>query len=81
MLAGLTRIIEVCYFVPSYVALDPIGDDTSEGTLTDDNPISRNASSSRAAGANAWQHLPPFVSIISFFTSHLYLLQLLVASG
>lgn len=62
MLAAITRIVEVCYFVPSYATLvDP--DDISEDTLADGIPPSRGMSS-RSAGAKAWQHLPPFVSLI-----------------
>jgi hypothetical protein len=66
MLAGLTRIIEVCYFVPSYATLGDLvaADDTSEDTLAD-GPISRNILSSRSAGAKAWQHLPPFLLVAS----------------
>jgi len=63
MLAALTRIFEVCYFVPSYGTLaDPVEDDTSEDTLADGSPISR---PTRSAGAKAWQHLPPFLLVAS----------------
>ena len=69
MLAALTRIVEVCYFVPSYAHMaDPVAaDDTSEDTFTDRNPISRTQLPPRSAGAKAWQHLPPFVSTLPMY--------------
>lgn len=62
MLAALTRIVEVCYFVPSYSALaDPVAAaDTSEDVFPDGAPLSTTLSP--RSGAEAWQHLPPFVS-------------------
>ena len=84
MLAALTRIVEVCYFVPSYS--DPVtAADTSEDVFPDGTPLSTTLSP--RSGAEAWQHLPPFVSpfplylglnITLRFFNHL---QLLVASG
>ena len=61
MLAALTRIVEVCYFVPSYATLVDT-DDTSEDTLADGILPSRRMSS-RSVGAKAWQHFPPFVGL------------------
>ena len=62
MLAGFTRIIEVCFFVPSYATIsDPAGDDdTSEHTLAD-GPAGLSVSAKTAA-ARSWRHLTPFVS-------------------
>jgi len=84
MLAALTRIVEVCYFVPSYSALaDPVAAaDTSEDVFPDGAPLSTTLSP--RSGAEAWQHLPPFVSPFSglYMTLQLFNhLQLLVASG
>lgn len=57
ILAGLTRIIEVCYFVPSYTAVQ---DYASENTLADGG--SKNL---KYAAARSWGHLTPFVSVSS----------------
>ena len=54
MLAGLTRIIEVCYFVP---AISDQEDYTDEHTLAD------GSRSMKKAAARSWRHLTPFVSV------------------
>lgn len=67
MMAGLARIIEVCYFAPRYEPLAAsgavsLGDDNSsehtigEARADDDKP-------SKVAGSDAFRHLPPFVSL------------------
>jgi len=57
MLAGFTRIIEICFFAPSYSS-EGLSDDgsQSEHTLADSY-----SSSGKAAAARAFRHLPPFV--------------------
>ncbi|KAF9525129.1 hypothetical protein CPB83DRAFT_860057 [Crepidotus variabilis] len=67
ILAGFTRIIEVCFFVPSYAPLpaDHAEDDnTSEHTLAEGGP-SRNPTSMKSAAAKNWRHLPPFLLVAS----------------
>lgn len=61
MLAGLTRIIEVCFIVPSFDKEIQGGgsDHSSERTLGPSSPISENP---RLAAVQAFRHLPPFVS-------------------
>jgi len=66
MLAGLTRLIEVCYFVPKILpaAEEPMvpSDDSSDHTLAESRNSSRkDAKSASVAGATAWRHLTPFV--------------------
>jgi hypothetical protein len=58
MLAGLTRLIEVCFVSPSYTPADGVEDDRSDHTLADF------AESGAASKGRAFRHLPPFVSII-----------------
>ncbi|KAF4610575.1 hypothetical protein D9613_007093 [Agrocybe pediades] len=62
MLAGVTRIIEVCYFVPTY-ASDGADDDTnSEHTLADGtNP--RSSFSGRTLAAKSFSYLTPFLLV------------------
>jgi hypothetical protein len=58
MLAGFTRIIEICFFVPSYSSETQLDvGSQSEHTLADSYSSSRNV-----AAARAFRHLPPFVS-------------------
>ena len=56
MLAGLTRLIEVCFIVPSYAHMDGVEDDRSDHTLAD------GASPEAFPRGRAFRHLPPFVS-------------------
>ena len=56
MLAGLTRLIEVCFVVPSYAPLDGVEDDRSDHTLAD------GAGPEAFPKGRAFRHLPPFVS-------------------
>ncbi|KAF8809521.1 hypothetical protein BYT27DRAFT_7187837 [Phlegmacium glaucopus] len=59
MLAGLTRIIEICFFVPSYSSEGPPDDSSqSEHTLADSY-----SSSGKVAAARAFRHLPPFLLV------------------
>ncbi|KAG5641294.1 hypothetical protein DXG03_005558 [Asterophora parasitica] len=68
MLAGFTRIIEICFFVPKF---SPEADDdaTSDHTLAVRSPrfsSSADASSSesgKAAASRAFRHLPPFLLV------------------
>ena len=68
MLAGVTRIIEVCYFAPSFaVAGDATtSDGASEHTLAGDAGMSGGAGgrvlTGSAAAARSFRYLPPFVS-------------------
>jgi hypothetical protein len=66
-LAGVTRIIEVCYFAPKYSRnLSPIqsGDSSSEHTLHELDPSSQ-AKEEKNAASIAFRHLPPFVCYIA----------------
>jgi hypothetical protein len=57
MLAGLTRLIEVCFIAPSYTpAADGMDDDGSDHTLAD------GAEAAAVPKGRAFRHLPPFVS-------------------
>ena len=58
MLAGFSRIIEICFFAPSYSSDgSPDGSNLSEHTLADSY-----SSSGKVAASRAFRHLPPFVS-------------------
>ena len=57
MLAGLTRLIEVCFLAPSYAAMDGVEDDSSDHTLADGA-----GPESAVPKGRAFRHLPPFVS-------------------
>lgn len=58
MLAGFLRIIEICFFVPSYSSEGPPDDSSqSEHTLADGY-----SSSGKVAASRAFRHLPSFVS-------------------
>ncbi|KAJ7132291.1 hypothetical protein C8R44DRAFT_829509 [Mycena epipterygia] len=77
MLAGLTRIIEVCFFsAPSKSASDVVDDDNhSDHTLAEPSPrfppVSRyipaetSMDSGKAAAAKAFRHLPAFLLVAS----------------
>jgi hypothetical protein len=57
MLAGLTRLIEVCFVVPSYPPhVDGVEDDRSDHTLAD------GAGPEAFPKGRAFRHMPPFVS-------------------
>ena len=64
MFAGFTRIIEVCFFVPSYATTSDLAedDDTSEHTLADGTAGLSRGVSAKTAAARSWRHLTPFVS-------------------
>jgi hypothetical protein len=72
MLAGLARIIEIC-FVPSKLAAEALdADGHSDHTLADSGSgsgYSENGDSGKAAAARAFRHLPPFVRLFSIWTS------------
>lgn len=59
MLAGVTRILEVCYFAPSF-ASDATSDNNSEHTLAD-TAGPRTVLTGKAAAARSFRYLPPFV--------------------
>lgn len=69
MLAGATRIIEICFFVPKY--WPEVDDDgTSEHTLAERSPrfppttdASSSSDSAKAAASRSFRHLPPFVCL------------------
>ena len=57
MLQGLTRLIEVCFVVPSYAPMDGVEDDNrSDHTLAD------GAGPEASPIGRAFRHMPPFVS-------------------
>jgi len=59
MLAGFTRIIEICFFAPSYSSEGSPDDSIeSEHTLTDSY-----SSSGKLAASRAFRHLPPFLLV------------------
>ena len=74
MLAGITRIIEICFF-PSNTLEGPEDDSRSDHTLADASvPSPRfrpsyfsSSDSGKAVAARAFRHLPPFVSYSLFF--------------
>ena len=58
MLAGFMRIIEICFFVPSFSSEGPPDDGSqSEHTIADSY-----SSSGKVAASRAFRHLPSFVS-------------------
>ena len=59
MLAGLTRILEVCFFAPSFAADAADDDNRSEHTLADGAPT--RPLSAKAAASRSFRFLPPFV--------------------
>uniref|UniRef100_A0A8H8CHB8 Protein YTP1 n=1 Tax=Psilocybe cubensis TaxID=181762 RepID=A0A8H8CHB8_PSICU len=60
MLAGVTRIVEVCYFVPTYAGEGAEDDAHSEHTLAD-GVNTRTSSTSRTVAARSFQYLTPFL--------------------
>jgi hypothetical protein len=71
IMAGITRIVEVCYFAPRFKPLpcpEPITDDaSSEHTLAEscssrlNKDEDEDEKANKQAAAEAWRHLPPFV--------------------
>jgi len=61
MLAGFTRILEVCFFSPSYASDTSSDDNTSEHTLSE-SVSPRTALTGKAAAARSFRYLTPFVS-------------------
>jgi hypothetical protein len=56
MLAGLTRLLEVCFIAPSHTPVDGVEDDRSDHTLAE------GTGPEGVAKGRAFRHLPPFVS-------------------
>ena len=74
MLASFARIIEICFFAPSYASEgSPDDSNQSEHTLADSD-----SSSGKVAASRAFRHLPPFVStrLFPFTNNHVYFLFL-----
>jgi hypothetical protein len=64
MLAGVTRIIEICFVTTKTAAEVLDGDAHSDHTLASPGSglgYSENGDSGKAAAARAFRHLPPFV--------------------
>lgn len=75
-LAGVTRIIEICFFVPTFASSSSVvhDDSNSEHTLADSLPsprepyaptmdtAAREAREEKKAAGMVFRHLPPFVS-------------------
>jgi hypothetical protein len=62
MLAGFTRILEVCFFVPSYTSEISNDDNTSEHTLAE-GVNARTALTGKAAAARSFRYLTPFLLV------------------
>ena len=58
MLAGITRLVEVCFVAPSYTHAEGVEDNRSDHTLAD----GAGTDSAPASKGRAFRHLPPFVS-------------------
>jgi hypothetical protein len=56
MLAGVTRLVEVCFVAPSYTHTEGVEDNRSDHTLAD------GSESGSVPKGRAFRHLPPFVS-------------------
>jgi len=77
MLAGITRIIEICFF-PSNTGEGPDDDSRSDHTLADapgSSPRFRpsylsSSDSGKTLAARAFRHLPPFVGQYLFRSSN-----------
>ncbi|KAG6861227.1 hypothetical protein C0991_011692 [Blastosporella zonata] len=69
MLAGFTRIIEICFFVPKFSPQAPDDDSTSDHTLAERSPRflptsdASTSESGKAAASRAFRHLPPFLLV------------------
>ncbi|KAI0297478.1 hypothetical protein B0F90DRAFT_1634350 [Multifurca ochricompacta] len=62
MLAGLTRLIEVCFVAPSYTSADGVDDDRSDHTLADGAGVGAESSTTAFRG-RAFRHLPPILLV------------------
>ncbi|KAF8956933.1 hypothetical protein BDZ97DRAFT_141459 [Flammula alnicola] len=62
MFAGFARILEVCFFVPSYDAETSDDDNNSERTLAD-STTPRNTSLAKAAASRSFRYLTPFLLV------------------
>jgi hypothetical protein len=87
MLAGLARIVEICFIAPTEVPGEGQEDSNSEHTLTESPRYSAPffaAGSPKASASKAFRHLPPFVSsqrldlVANLFKVYW---QLLIAAG
>ncbi|XP_006461921.1 hypothetical protein AGABI2DRAFT_222945 [Agaricus bisporus var. bisporus H97] len=65
MLAGLTRIIEICYFSPTSVPNDVDDDSNSDRTIGGSLHTSPRDNGTTSAGFRAFRHLPPFLLVSS----------------
>lgn len=67
MVAGLARIVEVCFFIPKYFPEGADNDNHSERTLAESTRspgfTSLFDSDRKAAAAQAFRHLPPFLMV------------------
>lgn len=73
VLAGISRIVEVCYFVPRFKPLPPseaVTDDAaSEHTLAEScmstlgKEDEQDEKANKRAASEAWRHMPPFVRV------------------
>lgn len=75
MLAGLTRVIEICFFVPTTAPDAQDDDNQSDHTLADPTtPTVKYGSgymfvdNAKAAASRAFRHLPPFVRSACIFS-------------
>ena len=59
MLAGVTRLTEVCFVAPSYTPADGVEDNRSDHTLADGTGAEAASASTKG---RTFRHLPPFVS-------------------
>ena len=59
MLAGVTRLTEVCFVAPSYTPGDGVEDNRSDHTLADGTGAEAASASTKG---RTFRHLPPFVS-------------------
>ncbi|KAI9510563.1 hypothetical protein F5148DRAFT_566738 [Russula earlei] len=57
MLAGVTRLLEVCFVAPSYAPADGVEDDRSDHTLADGTDATHKG--------RTFRHLPPFLLVAS----------------
>lgn len=68
MLAGFSRIIEICFFVPKFTLDGSDDDNTSDHTLAERSPRFQTRSevpseSGKTAASRAFRHLPPFLLV------------------
>ncbi|KAL0953984.1 hypothetical protein HGRIS_005142 [Hohenbuehelia grisea] len=73
MLAGIARIIEVCFIAPQFVGEGPEGDNHSDHTLAASPSFSSpsQSPSSKVVGS-AFRHLPPFLLVASGYSRIFY---------